>query len=318
LYLTVFFLVLIAAFAVLVFFTEPSRTDKLIDARLVSLDRKATATSDSEFGIVRETTYSTIPWLDQILRTNRFAQSLHLLIEQSEVGWTVGRFIFFTLLVVLIGAILGNWWIAPGLYGWLPSIPLAVLPYVYVVQKRNRRFRRFATILLSAIDLMSRGLRAGQALPATIEIVARESEEPVRTEFRRTADEMSFGLPFREAMLNLKSRVPLADLQFLVTAILVQKETGGNLAQVLDKAAAVIRERERIEGQMRIRSAQGRLTGWILCLLPFGIFVFMNFLSPGYGKILFEDPLGRKMVVYALVMMVIGTLIIRKIVNIKV
>ena len=188
----------------------------------------------------------------------------------------------------------------------------------YLVQKRNRRFRKFGTVLLSGIDLMSRGLRAGQALPATIEIVARESEEPVRTEFRRTADEMSFGLPFREAMLNLKSRVPLADLQFLVTAVLVQKETGGNLAQVLDKAAAVIRERERIEGQMRIRSAQGRLTGWILCLLPFGIFVFMNFLSPGYGKILFEDPLGRKMVVYALVMMVIGTLLIRKIVNIKV
>jgi tight adherence protein B len=99
---------------------------------------------------------------------------------------------------------------------------------------------------------------------------------------------------------------------------LVQKETGGNLAQVLDKAAHVIRERERVEGQMRIRSAQGRLTGWILCLLPFGIFFFMNILSPGYGTVLFEDPLGQKMVIYGLIMMAIGTLIIRKIVNIKV
>ena len=317
--LSVFFIVLIAAFAVLLFFTEPSKTDKLIHARLLSLDNRLGPSGNSdEFGIVKEVTYSTIPAVDRFLRTNRFAQSLYLLIQQTESNWTVGRYISFTLLIVFVGAILGNWWIAPGLIGWLPSLLLAVIPYFYLAQKRQRRMHRFAAMLPAAIDLMSRGLRSGQALPVTIETVAKEAEEPVRTEFRRTADEQSFGLPFREAMLNLQSRVPLPDLQFLVTAILVQKETGGNLAQVLDKASYVIRERERIEGQMRIRSAQGRLTGWILCLLPFGIFGFMNFLSPGYGKVLFEEPFGRKMVMYAAGMMVIGVILIRKIVNVKV
>lgn len=315
---SIFFIVLIAVFAVLVFFTEPSKTDKLINARLVSLDKKVGSGSGEEMGIVKELTFSTIPALDRFLRHNRAAKHLQLLIEQSESSWTVGRYIFATLIIIFVGAILGNWWIAPGLLGWLPSLALGVLPYLYLVQKRSRRLRRFGTLLPGAIDLMSRGLRAGQALPSTIETVAQEAEDPVRSEFRRTADEQSFGLPFREALLNLNSRVPLADLQFLVTAILVQKETGGNLAQVLDKASHVIRERERVEGQMRIRSAQGRLTGLILCLLPFAMFVFMNVLNPGYGKILFEEPLGRKMVLYAGVMMVIGIFLIRRIVNVKV
>ena len=118
-------------------------------------------------------------------------------------------------------------------------------------------------------------------------------------------------------MVNLSRRVPLADLQFLVTAILVQKETGGNLAQILDKTSHVIRERVRVSGQMRIRTAQGRLTGWILCGLPFAMFIAMNFVHPGYGRVLFEDPLGQKMVAYAAVLMVIGVLVIRRIVDVK-
>jgi tight adherence protein B len=316
--LSMFFIVLVAAFAVVAFFTEPSRMDKLINARLVSLDRKISSTETDEFGIVKEVTFSKIPALDRFLRNNRFAGALQLLIDQGEVHWTVGRFIFFTLLLICVGAVLGNWWIAPGLLGWLPGCAFAALPYLFLVQKRKNRLRRFAAILPSAIDLMSRGLRAGQALPATVETVAQETEEPVRTEFRRTADEQSFGLPFREALLKLSDRVPIPDLQFLVTAILVQKETGGNLAQVLDKTARVIRERERVEGQMRIRTAQGRLTGWILCLLPFAMFAIMNLLNPGYGKVLFEEPLGQKLVLYAGILMVIGVFAIRKIVNIKV
>jgi tight adherence protein B len=173
-------------------------------------------------------------------------------------------------------------------------------------------------LLPEAIDLMSRGLRAGQALPATVETVAQESADPLRLEFRRAADEQSFGLPFREAMLNLARRVPAADLQFLITAILVQKETGGNLAEILDKASHIIRERVRVMGELRIRTAQGRLTGWILCALPFVMFIGMNFINPGYGRVLFEDPLGQKMVTYAAVLMVLGMLAIRKIVNIKI
>src|SRR5256885_3281335 len=268
-----FFIVLVAAFAVVAFFTEPSKTDKLIHTRLVSLDRKVVSTGDEEEGIVKQITFSTIPAFDRFLRTNHIAISLQLLIEQANVHWSVGRIVFSTLVLIFIGALIGNWWIAPGFLGWLPGLALGAAPYLFLVQKRKLRLRHFSEQLPTAIDLMSRGLRAGQALPATLETVAQETEEPVRSEFRRATDEQSFGLPFREAMVNLSRRVPVSDLQFLVTAILVQKATGGNLAQILDKASHVIRERVRVAGQMRIRTAQGRLTGWILCALPFVIFI---------------------------------------------
>jgi len=314
---SIFFIILITAFAVVAFFTEPSKADKLIHTRLASLDRKRVSSGIEEPDIVKEITFSTIPTFDKFLRNNRIAIGLQLLIEQCDLQWTVGRIVFGTLVLVCLGAMAGNWWIAPGLIGWAPGLALGAAPYLFLLQKRKLRLRRFSELLPEAIDLMSRGLRAGQALSASVETIAQESDEPLRSEFRRAADEQSFGLPFREAMINLSRRVPVTDLQFLVTAILVQKETGGNLAQILDKASHVIRERVRVAGQMRIRTAQGRLTGWILCALPFVIFIALNFLNPGYGKSLFQDPLGQKLVTYAAIMMVIGMLVIRKIVNIK-
>jgi tight adherence protein B len=315
---SIFFIVLIAAFAVVAFFTEPSKTDKLIYSRLVSLDRKVVSSGDEEEGIVKQITFSTIPAFDRFLRNNRLAIKLQLLIEQSAVSWTVGRVVFSSLALVSLGAVIGNWWIAPGLLGWTPGLVLAAAPFIVLLQKRRARLHRFAELLPGAIDLMSRGLRAGQALPAAIETVSQEGEEPLRSEFQRATDEQSFGLPFREAMVNLSRRMPVPDLQFLVTAILVQKETGGNLAQILDKTSHVIRERVRLAGEMRIRTAQGRLTGWLLCLLPFVIFIGMNLLHPGYGKELFSNPIGQKLVTYASVMMVIGIFTIRRIVNLKV
>jgi tight adherence protein B len=314
---SIFFIILITAFAVLAFFTEPSKADKQIHSRMASLGRERVSSGYDEPDIVKEVTFSTIPAFDKFLRNNRAAVGLQLLIEQCDVQWTVGRIVFSTLVLICLGAVLGNWWIAPGLVGWAPGLALGAIPYVFLVQKRKRRLRRFSELLPEAIDLMSRGLRAGQALPTTIETIAQESDEPLRSEFRRAADEQSFGLPFREAVANLSRRVPVPDLQFLVTAILVQKETGGNLAQILDKSSHVIRERVRIAGQLRIRTAQGRLTGWVLCALPFAMFVGMNLLNPGYGKALFQDPLGQWLVTRAGILMIIGILVVRKIINVQ-
>jgi tight adherence protein B len=257
---SIFFIALIAAFAVMALLIEPSKTDKLIHSRLVSLDRSTDSPSNDEPSIVKEVTFSTVPAFDKFLRHNRVAVGLHLMIEQCDLKWTVGQVVIITLLLICGGAALGSWWIAPGLLGWLPGLALGFVPYLYLLQKRKRRSRRFAELLPEAIDLMSRGLRAGQALPATIETIAKECDDPLRAEFRRSSDEQSFGLPFREAMLNLSRRMPVPDLQFLVTAILVQKETGGNLALILDKTSHVLRERIRVIGHMRIRTAQGRLT----------------------------------------------------------
>jgi tight adherence protein B len=314
---SVFFIVLITAFAVVALFTEPSAIDKQIHSRLASLDRKKPSVEDSESAIRADTTFSTIPALDRFLRNNRVATGLCLLIEQCDLQWTIGRVAFTTLMGICLGAVLGQWWIAPGLLGWAPGLVLGAAPYVFLRQKRKRRFRHISEQLPQAIDLMSGGLRAGLAVAATIETVADEVDDPLRSEFRRAAVEQSFGLPFREAMLNLRSRIPVPDLQFLVAAVLLQKETGGNLAQILDKTAYVIRERVRVEGEMRIRTAQGRLTGWILCAFPFVVFVGMNFVHPGYGKVLFEDPVGQTMVTVAGVMMVLGIFVIRRIVNVR-
>jgi tight adherence protein B len=316
--ISIFLIVLIVAFAVLALITEPSKTDKQIHARLAALDRDTTdAPAGTETGIVKQVTFSTIPAFDRFLRSNRTALHLQLMIEQCDLQWTVGRVIFSTLLLVGVGAALGNWWIMLGPAGWLPGLALGSVPYLYLLQRRARRLRRLAEQLPEAIDLMSRGLRAGQALPATIETISLECDDPLRSVFRRAADEQNFGLPFREAMLNISRRIPVADFQFLVTAILVQKETGGNLAQILDKASHVIRERVRVAGQLRIRTAQGRLTGWILVGLPFALFLGMNFLHPGYGRVLFEEPLGRKMITYASVMLTIGIIMVRRIVHIR-
>jgi tight adherence protein B len=165
---------------------------------------------------------------------------------------------------------------------------------------------------------MGRALRAGHAVTAAIEMVGREIPDPVGAEFRRVFEEQNFGLPLREALLNLAKRIPVPDLQFLVTAMLVQKETGGNLAEVLDKAGVVIRERSRLLGQLKIYTAQGRMTGWILGLLPFILFVLMSLINPDYAHTLLNDPVGIKAVWGGLAWMAIGVMMIRKIVDIKV
>src|SRR5258706_8599506 len=252
---TIFFIVLITAFAVVMFFTEPSKEDKQIHSRLVSLDRVSVSSGEEDPGIVREVTFSTIPAFDAFLRGNRFAIGLHLLIEQSNVQWTVGRVIFSTLVLIGVGAMLGNWWIAPGFIGWLPGLALGTAPYFFLLHKRKKRLQRFSELLPEAIDLMVRGLRSGQAIAATVENVAQESDEPLRSEFRRTADEQSFGLPFRESMLNLSRRVPVPDLQFLVTAVFLPKKNCGGICLILGNNSHLNRDPMDVVGLSTNRTA---------------------------------------------------------------
>src|SRR5208283_1788539 len=191
------------------------------------------------------------------------------------------------------------------------------LPFIWVLYKRGARFQRFDSQLPDAIDLISRALRAGHALPSALVTVGEEMADPLGPEFRRTADELNFGLPFREAMLNLSRRFPVQDLQFLVSAILVQKETGGNLAELLDKTAAVLRSRILLRQKVRVHTAQGRMTGAILLALPFVCFIVLNFVKPGYGDPLFQNEIGRKMIYATLIGMTIGFFLIRRIVRVK-
>jgi tight adherence protein B len=209
---------------------------------------------------------------------------------------------------------------------FLPSIFLAILagvvagaiPYIILLILREQRFRKCDQLLPQAIDLMARGLRAGHALTAVLEMVGSETGEPLSTEFRRLHEEQQLGLPLREAVMNMVSRLPRDDMRFLATAILLQKETGGNLAVILDKTAAVARERARLRGQLKIYTAQGRITGWVLCLMPFIMLGLLSSINWQFEKLLFTEGFGLHMVYLGLALMVLGIFVIRKIIDVKI
>ncbi|PSH05238.1 MAG: hypothetical protein CXZ00_03565 [Acidobacteria bacterium] len=314
-----FVLVLVSTFAVVLIVTRPTRQETEIENRLANLEgRVPTIDPTMDSDILKREVYSDIPLVNLILKRVKLASQIDLLIKQADSKWTVGRFIFGSIFVaVVVGALVTVW-----LHNPLVSVAFAAIaalsPRVYLGIKRKARMNRFERVLPEAIDLMARALRAGHAVTAAIEMVAKEISDPVGPEFRKAFEEQNFGLPLREALLNLAGRMPIPDLRFLVTAILVQKEAGGNLAEVLDKTAVVIRERARLLGQLRIYTAQGRLTGWILGLLPFIVFALLNIVNPGYARILLDDPTGRKAIWIGLGLMALGVWVIRKIVDIKV
>jgi len=189
-------------------------------------------------------------------------------------------------------------------------IPIAVLRWFC-----QRRLAAFNLTLPDCIETCARSLRAGHSIIAAIGIVAEQALEPAKTEFNEVFKKQNYGLPLRDALLQMLNRVPSSDLQVLVTGILVQKDTGGNLAEILDRISAVIRDRVRIKGEIRIHTAQGRLTGWILILLPAVIMLLINVVNPGYSSILFSDPFGRKIFFAGVGMLIIGGVVIRRIVN---
>jgi len=209
---------------------------------------------------------------------------------------------------------------------FVPTIALAVvagvaagaMPYIVLIVIREQRFRRCDALLPEAIDLMARGLRAGHALTAVLEMVGNETSEPLSTEFRKLSEEHSLGLTLRDAVMNMVDRVPRDDMRFLATAILLQKETGGNLAVILDKTAAVARERSRLRGQLKIYTAQGRVTGWVLCFMPFIMFGLLSAINWHFEKWLFTEPLGRSMTYFGLGLMAAGVFVIRKIIDVKI
>ncbi len=312
-----FCLVLLVSFLVTALLLRPVKSEKDVRRHLTMIEQLYAAPAAGST-ILKQDALSSIPWLDDILKGVPGCRRLRLLISQAGSRWGVASVLLGSLVLAVVAT-----WAGTSL---IPSLPLALtiglaaglLPYSYLRFMRNARLKRFDTLLPEAIDFMSRALRAGHAINSVIEMVAQEIAEPVASEFRVVFEEQTLGLPMREAILNLGQRVPLDDVRFLATAILVQKETGGNLAEILDKTAAVMRERIRLKGQLRVYTAQGRITGWFLCSLPFIIFIVINLVNHDYEKVLLSDPLGLRLVYAGLVMMVLGILVIRKIIDIKV
>jgi len=223
-----------------------------------------------------------------------------------------------SLLATVLTALIASFFLSGSFLAVIAGVVAGSIPYIYLLIMREQRFQKCDQLLPEAIDLMARGLRAGHALTAVLEMVGSETAEPIASEFRRLAEEHSLGLPLRDATMNLVARLPRDDMRFLATAILLQKETGGNLAAILDKTAAVARERSRLRGQLRIYTAQGRVTGWVLCLMPFIMFGILSAVNWQFEKLLVTEDLGKTMVYFGLGLMVLGVLTIRKIIDVKI
>jgi tight adherence protein B len=311
-----FGLVLILCFGVVLYFLRPTQAETAIGRQLAAIEGERAVSAGTT--ILKEEKLSSIPWLHEVLRQMPGSKALVRLIKQSGSHWRIAIVVPISLLGVAVGWLVVSFWTSSFALCAGAGVAVGLAPYGYLYWLREARFRRCEALLPEAVDLMARALRAGHAVASVLEMVGREVAEPVASEFRTVYEEQILGLPLREAVLNLAERVPRDDMRFLATAILVQKETGGNLAEILDKTAAVMRERVRLRGQLRIYTAQGRVTGWILCCLPFILFALIGLVNPDYEKLLFTDPLGIHLVYFGLFMMAAGILVIRWIIDIKV
>lgn len=276
------------------------------------------AGGDEMVDIRKEELLSAVPWINRLLAKIELAPRLSALLYQANLKWTAGGMILMSLACFAFPAYLVYLRTSALPLALLVGIVLGGLPLAYVLHKRSQRFNKFEQQMPEALDLMVSALRAGHSLPSSLGLIARESADPIGPEFRICHEEQNYGVELRTAMENLVARVPLQDVRIVTTAILIQKESGGNLAEVLEKAAHVIRERFRLKRQIRVHTAQGRLTGWILSFLPVVLGFALYMVSPDTMSILWKRPVGRDLLYGASVMTLIGALIIRKIVRMEV
>jgi tight adherence protein B len=240
---------------------------------------------------------------------------LETLLRQADSRTTIIRLLAYCFAAGIGGAILLLTLLRNPAIAMLGALVSTLLPIILLRVRRARRIAAFDRSLPDAIEMMSRSLRAGHSMIAAISIVAEHAAEPAKAEFAEVFRKQNFGLPLRDALMHLLDRIPSHDLRLLVTGMLVQKDTGGNLAEILDRIVWVIRERLKIQGEIRIHTAQGRLTGWILCLMPVGLMIVLNIINPGYSKPLTEDPLGVKIFYGGIALLIFGAFLIKRIID---
>ena len=312
-----FLSMLLATFVLVMAMTRPSAGEKSMEQRMAvirSSKNKAGTVAEVE-QLFKATSTGRFGWLDEVLERYPFAQSLQKRILQANSSTTVSAVILSSFGLFFCGYAVA-WLFAPMvLVDLAAGTVLCLLPYGILSFKKKRRISAFNAVLAESIDMLARALRAGHSVVGAIEMLSENAQEPAASEFGEIFKQQNLGLPMRDALMQLLDRVPSADLRVLVTAILVQRDTGGNLAEILDRTVFVIRERLRIQGEIQTQTAQGRLTGWILSSLPLVMLVLLNLVNPGYSSILLSDPFGRKLAYGSLGMLAVGTFFIRRIVN---
>jgi tight adherence protein B len=314
----IFILLLAAAVALLVFGVAAERGGAVAREMGERLRRMAPQGEGPVREVERDRRLSVIPWLDQALRNVRLGERLEMLLYQAGVGLRAGSLILLCVMFAIGGYIIGLAMFHRLLPAVLGLAACGPMPLLYVLQKKSQRMRAFSREFPDALDLLVTALRAGLSFSAAMQIVADEAPEPVRGEFAVTVEEQALGLDPREALVNLTRRVDVLDLRFFATAVLLQRETGGNLAEVLENTSALIRDRFRVLGDIMTYTAQGKITGMILVSLPIFVAFFMLVLTPNFFKPMLESDTGRFALWLAAGMQTAGILAVRKIVNIRV
>jgi tight adherence protein B len=320
----VFVVVAMGVFAVASLLDQRSAQARLLRERLASVQEAAARQPSEELALLRDEMLSKIPAIDNLLRRSSRISNLQPFLEQANLKIRAGNILM--LCAISAVGLAGVGFLAAGslppnqalLFAAVGLVLGGFLPYSYASYRRTKRFQKFEELFPEAIDTLARAVRAGHAFTTALELIANELSEPVASEFRKLFEEQKFGLPVRDALMNLAERVPLVDVKFFVTAVMLQRETGGNLAEILDNLSYVIRERFKIMRQVRVYTAQGRLTMMLLMGLPPVIVITMLMTSPAFIRPLFADPIGHFLVVAGIVLQTLGYFVIRKIIRIQV
>jgi tight adherence protein B len=317
-----FLVFLFALFLVLGAFllaTQGSDTKRArLQKRLADALLHSSHTEDVEIILARNELMSEIPWMNRVLVNVQGALHLKRILDQADLHITPSKLVMFSVLAGMLGAMAAGVATQSVVMMIVAGIVTASLPFLYVWFKRKKRLAMFLELLPDALDLVSRALSAGHAFSEALHMVATEMPEPIAGEFQKTYEEQNLGLSLKLALENLTQRIPLLDLHMCVTAVMIQRETGGNLAEILEKVAYTIRERFRIMGDLKTLTTSSRMSAWLLCGLPIAVSLVITLMNPEYMSILWKDPRGHLLIAIALFMQLTGMLIVKKILNIKI
>jgi len=314
----IFIVITVAIFVVATIIDRRNAQARVIKERLANERKAPERAAEEELALLRDEQLSDIPAIDTILRRSQRVTDLQKLLAQAGMSMRAGNFLGISALSG-VGATLIAYVFGKRVEGaWIALLIGFIIPYSYASIRRNKRFEKFEELFPQAIDTLARAVRAGHAFTTALEMITNEVAEPVSSEFRQLYEEQKFGMPVRDALMNLTDRVPLVDVKFFVTAVMLQRETGGNLAEILDNLSYVIRERFKIQRQVRVYTAQGRLTMALLMGMPPIIVTMMLVLNPSFIRPLFSDPIGHTLLVLGITLQTVGYFVIRKIIRIQV
>jgi tight adherence protein B len=314
----VFVVVALAAFGIFSIFDQRSARARLIRERLADERKAPERTAEEELALMRDEQLSQIPLLDTLLRRSARVSEVQKMLSQAGLTIRAGNFLGVCILSAVGAAVIVFLISGRAEFSWPAMLIGFFFPYSYASMKRQKRFSKFEELFPDAIDTLARTVRAGHAFTTALEMITSEISEPVAGEFRQLFEEQKFGMPVRDALLNLTERMPSVDVKFFVTAVMLQRETGGNLAEILDNLSYVIRERFKIQRQVKVYTAQGRLTMALLMGMPPVIVGGMLLVNPAFIHPLFSDPIGHTLLVAGIVLQTVGYFVIRKIIRIQV